>query len=182
MGCTYEILTVTMKKKEHMEQFIEMFNELLKEDFSDEDFEISMDDVEEWDRQFQLQVDAEPLFGMYEEGEQVEYIVCEFLKKVPMAECLVEYDCTFNNCADALYMEIEYKGQKLMLTRYYGDAAAIDYCPECNADFDEPLCTLKDYDPEADYSCPECNAKLEMDTGKSVEEFILVNGEWELQE
>lgn len=181
MGCTYDAVTVMMKEKVHLEKFIEMFNELLKEEW-DEDYELFADEIEEWDGMFQIQAEEEPMFSVYEEGEQIESIVYEFFKKVPNAEGLVEYDCTFNNCADALCVEWEYKNEKLIVTRWYGDTDGISYCPKCDTDFEEPLCTLKDYDPEADYICPECNAKLEMDTGKSVEEFILVNGEWELQE
>lgn len=181
MGCTYDIVTVTMKEKEHLETFIEMFNEILKEEW-DEDYEIFADEIEEYEGMFQIQVDEEPMFSVYEEGYQIDHVVEEFLKKVPNAECLVEYDCTFNNCGDALCVEWEYKNNKFIVTRWYGDNDAIHYCPKCDADFDEPLCFLKDYDPNTDYICPECGEKLKMDVTKIINEMILVNGEWEVLE
>lgn len=181
MGCTYEIVTVKMKKREHIEIFSKMFNELLKEDFYDEDFEILDDEIEEYDGEFQLQIDEEPLFGFYDEGGQIEYVVCEFLKKVSNAECVVEYHCTFNNCGDALYVKWNYLNQKFTVTRCYGEVDAIDYCPKCDTDFYEALCYLQDYDPEADYICPECGEKLEIDASKIIEEMILMDGEWVTQ-
>ena len=179
MGCTYDVVTVTMKKREHIQLFCQLFSELLKEDFDDEHFEVLVDDIEECDGEFQLQVEGEPLFDFYNDGYQIEYLMCEFLKKVPDAEYVVEYYCTFNNCGDALCVEWKNENRKCIVKRLYGDMAGIYYCPECDANFYEPLCLLEDYDPDIDYICPECGIKLKMNVSKIVQEMSLTEDEEE---
>jgi hypothetical protein len=177
MGCTFDNVMLTCENKEIADKFAETFNRVLTEDlyYGKAEFELFSDDNPD---EYITTADAEPMFYSYEDGSQVEDAVCEFAKENAEEKFTVEYNCTFSNCGDALYIRFEYKDNCLTVTERYANADAISYCEECDADFDEPLCFLDDYDPDEEYVCSECGAMLKLDFDENIRTLTLINGEW----
>ncbi|MBR4027149.1 MAG: hypothetical protein IKJ01_06280 [Lachnospiraceae bacterium] len=179
MGCTYDVINVTVKNEEDAKIFVETFNEIMPEYLYDEEIELSFEDIREECGFFNIGIGQEPLFRRYEQGEQVTELLLEFLKRAPEADCFAEHYCTFNNCGDALFLEYQYKDKVLHIREVYAESNALDYCEECDEEFyDEPLCTIDDFEVGKIYKCPNCGAELTFEAWVQRYEAKLVDLEW----
>lgn len=177
MGCTRDIINAELKNKECREDFIAFFEEYLKEEFYFK---------KEWQERFYefrgkenekqwFYVDCEPLFRRANGNELIELLAIEFAKKYPENDFYISYYCTFSNCGDVIDMDFYYVSNKNEITikETYGDDNAINYCEECDAEFDEPLVYLEDYDDNETYTCPECGAELTMYVSRASRKICL---------
>ena len=57
---------------------------------------------------------------------------------------------------------------------------SLDYCEECDKDFDPPMFTLLTFDPSRKYVCPRCGTDLLKQFKPTVKSFELklINNEW----
>ena len=126
------------------------------------------------EKDFWIFVDAEPLFTCYEDGDQVDKLVREFVKKYPEENLTVEYMATFNNCGDAYCINFNYcaKDKRLEIKNIYGEYSALDMCPECEEGF-EPLVFLEDFEEEKTYTCPYCGAEISLNAHKEIKKIKL---------
>ena len=179
MGCTYDIIEATFKEEDLAEEFLEMFSAILGDELYD-DISFLGDEIsiEEFGDSVCLTIEGEPLFTSYEDGEQLMDVVLTFLSLHPEIKFEATYDCTFNNCGDHLYMKYIYQNNLLTLKRWNADFYLLG-CPECEAEWDEPIYTMIGEDD----ICPSCGADLELaGVFTSVDEIPLIDGEWQLPE
>lgn len=179
MGCTYDVIEVKLKEREHAEKFVEMFNQILAEELYWEDCGLMEEDIEEEDDYYFISAEAEPLFCTYDMGRQLADVVFPFLKAVPEAELEASINITFNNCGDQLYLLFEYEDGLLKMKQYYSDCWFMS-CPECEEDFVEIPCFEEDSDEPP--VCPYCGAELDMQVDVDCWEIPLVDGEWQYPE
>ena len=187
MGCSFDRLGATLRRKEDIKTFVEIYNRELKDQFywGEDDF-LSEDDFEHiGGGLYCMSVEQEPLFKMMENGAPYEDMIMTYLAAVPDANFSAWYECTFNNCGDIVSHTYSYKNGELRIERRYADNASLDYCPECDWDAyededceDDTLCLLEDYDPEKEYVCPNCGEVIDWDVDIIHETMKLVDGKW----
>ncbi len=173
MGCTFDQLRISLSKKEYGQAFSK---------FWDEFFEAN------WDLKFRkkrnkeeyaVEIEEEPLFSIYEDGTTLDSLFLSFLKSNPESVLKAEYS---ND--EGLFLRYEYQNFVLTRTKVYDDEGygtnGIDYCEECDEEFEPPIFTLANFDPSKKYLCPECGSLLNEQFTPSIEktEFRLADNDW----
>lgn len=176
MGCTHDYVNINLKTREMAETALELFAELLEEDLYGSFFDIDEIDIEEKEDGFWIHIDEEPLFNSWEEGEQIEYFVKEFVKRYPDEYFYLDDTASFNNCGDTTYYEYRYdeKVKELTIRTVWAEDGGLYICPECEEDFDgEALVYIEDYKEGEIYTCPHCDAEITFDAEESIEKIKL---------
>ena len=164
MGCTYDVINAKVKNMDDAKKFIDFFNNFFKDDLYFQDYEIDESFITENEETNELwiNIDEEPLFRMMSGEESIELFVENFSKKHPKLSYYLNYICTYNNCSDAFYMEVNYDGDnKIKLRKVWADDEGIFMCPKCEEDFEEALCYIDDFEEDKVYTCPFCGADIE---------------------
>lgn len=165
MGCSYDVIQANIKK-EHKEKFIELFNKILAEDLYDDEYCIADEDCfEDSGDRSEFSIDAEPLFSVMENGEQLVPFFKKFLAECPDNEFDAEYECTFNNCAAMALLNFSFADGTMTVRYRYTETGFISECPECGYEDEdeEDLFTLHDYEEGKELVCPSCGAVLELE-------------------
>lgn len=174
MGCTYDIIEAKFNEECVVEKFLEMFADILGDDlYYGDDWDPDCVDVDCVAGDFYIIIEDEPLFCSFDDGEQLTDVVLAFLKQYPNIKFEATYNCTFNNCGDQLFTKYEYDHNRLTIKHWYADFYVLG-CPECGAEWDEPIYTLDGED-----ECPECGANLELaGVDYYTHDIPLIDGEW----
>ena len=165
MGCTYDVIQANIKK-EHKNKFIELFNKVLAEDIYDDEWCVADEGCFEDDgERSEFGIDAEPLFAMMDNGEQLIPFFKKFLAECPDEEFTAEYECTFNNCAAMAIINVTFDGETMTIRRRYAETGYITECPDCGYEDEdgEDLFTLHDYEEGQELTCPSCGAVLDIE-------------------
>lgn len=176
MGCTYDVVSARFNNKDDAKKFLEAFNEILRDDFYDSDFDAIVGHIHKTDEygREHIMMDVEPMFKLAEGCEIMEYFAVEFAKRYPEIKFHIFYECTYNNCPDAIIAEFDYDGDGIIKFKgTYGEDSGIYMCPECEAEFDEALVYLDDYNPNEKYFCPECGEEIEFDVSFEEREIVV---------
>jgi hypothetical protein len=164
MGCSYDVIHVELENKKQVEAFIEIFNRELEDELYWDENKISLDSFEEDMDKFILDIDDEPFFAHMYNGDQLYDVFIPFLKMFPEAKFYADYECTFNNCGDAVYLKFEYNGNNILkVEERYSESYGIEYCPECDTELFDEICCISDYNKDEEYTCPNCGAQLYYD-------------------
>ena len=181
MGCTFDFVSIKVRRGEQAQRFISAFAGMLECSgylYEDVDLSSAAELFVEDEEGFRFELDAEPLFKMYEEGAQVLEILKDAISEAPEIELTAEYLCTFNDCGDALFVTYGYEGGKLTVVEKYSPVGEyLEYCEGCGADF-EAVCNIADFDPANSYECPECGESLAYEMSIEQIEYTLSDGEW----
>ncbi len=181
MSCTFDFVSVRVYHGEQAHEFISAFSDTLEKSgylYEDVDLSSAAELFVEDEEGFYFELDAEPLFKMYEEGAQVLDILKSAAAAAPEAEVSAEYLCTFNDCGDALFVTYSYADGKLVVVEKNSPAGEyLEYCEGCGADF-EAVCNIADFDPSETYECPECGESLSYEMSIEQIEYTLTDGEW----
>lgn len=189
MGCSFDRFYATFKKKEDTKVFTEIYNEKLKDDlyWGEDDFLSEDDFLLDAIGNYDLGIEAEPLFKMMENGAQFVDVIFAYLESVPNEPFYAEYECTFNNCGAIVFTTYEYANGELKITDKNSEDSYLDYCPECewcaydDDDFeDEAICTIDEWDENEIYRCPKCGAILEWDIFVDKAIWKMIDGKLEL--
>ena len=78
MGCSYDIFTGTLKQKEYIPDFVQLWNSVLEDDLYDDWALMDKDRFEKEKDGYHFGIDSEPLFCTMENGDQVERFLIEF--------------------------------------------------------------------------------------------------------
>ncbi len=181
MSCTFDFVSVRVSHGVQAQQFISAFAGMLESSgylYEDVDLSSAAELFVEDEEGFCFELDAEPLFKMYEEGAQVLGILKDAVAEAPEVVLTAEYLCTFNDCGDALFVTYGYEGGKLTVVEKYSPVGEyLEYCEGCGADF-EAVCNIADFDPANSYECPECGESLAYEMSIEQIEYTLLDGEW----
>lgn len=175
MGCTFDQLTISLSKKEYGQAFSKFWNEFFSANW-DLKFRKKRNKEE-----YSIKIEEEPLFSIYEDGQTLDCLFLSFLKSNPESFLKAEYS---ND--EGLFLRYEYQNSELTRTMIYDDEGCgtngIDYCEECDAEFDPPIFTLASFDPQKKYICPECGSILNEQFTPSIEKakFKLTEGDWRM--
>lgn len=183
MGCSYDRFNAMLPSETHAEAFAELFNQMLKEElYWGEDSFITPNNFScGLCEEYYIDVDDEPLFNMMDNGSQLVNVILEYIKCFPDDEFSANYYCTFNNCGAVFMTDYKYNGnRRLRLEHRWSENESLSYCNECDTAFwENPICTIEDYEEGEVYHCSNCGAELEWDA--NIEEvFFELNGDsWE---
>ena len=122
MGCTFDFMSVRVGQGEQTQAFISAFADTMEKSgylYEDVDLSSAAELFVEDEEGYYFELDAEPLFKMYEEGAQVLGILKDALAAAPDVEMTAEYLCTFTDCGDALFVTYSYCGGKLTVVEKY---------------------------------------------------------------
>ncbi len=163
MGCSYDVFRATLKQKEYKEDFVRLWNEVLKDELYDDWAVASMENFEENDTEgYNFGIDSEPLFRTMENGAQIHIFLTKFLQSHPDAHLTAEYECTFNNCGDMVVSYFTYENNILHIKTLYSENSYIDECPECECELENEI-SLYDWNEDKPMLCPECGCELKFD-------------------
>ena len=107
MGCSCDIINITVESEEIAQHALDIFNEVLKDRLYDDET-IKMDDlvctnesIPKFDYKWTtFCIEGEPLFSSYEEDACIDDFVRAFIEKMPENRIDVEQETTFNNCGE----------------------------------------------------------------------------------
>lgn len=168
---TYDKLKVTLSSKDEAEDFIALWDSVFEETFGFEYFEVN--------GVFTISVEAAPLFSTFENGSRIDRVVLDCLKKHPSSTFELEY-------TNGIGIAFKYTFKDGILIRKMicdsdgFERDGMDYCEECDSEFDPAVFTLLSFDPEKEYLCPSCGTDLLEQFRPTVETFEikLVSNEW----
>lgn len=173
MGCIFEKVNLNFGSKEHALNFIDLYNEMLKEDIYDE---LTENDVWVSDSGCSIHLDDTPIFKPMERGELLNDVAERFLNENPDAKFSADYECSFSNCGDTTITTYEYVNGVLTIYCRWGELPYENYCEECEYDsFEdedgdgEPIVRLEDWEPDKEYTCPQCGAVIPFEAGRFVQ-------------
>ena len=183
MGCTYDIISVNIKK-ENKNDFIKLFNSLLEDCLYDDWCMADEDCFEDDGKRTTFGMDQEPVFTMMENGAQLDDVFVAFLAAHPDNDFYAEYECTFNNCGAMVLKYYTFCDGILKIHSKYAEEGYVTNCPECGCegeDEDGLLC-LADWDSSSTFTCPECGAELELeDASEDFEEIDVAEAVLEIE-
>ena len=180
MGCTTDVINAKFKKEEDIKLFIDLFNEILKDDLYYDEYDLEDIKIEKEEDEYHIFFENEPMFYTADGIEITKHFVKEFVSAYPEIHFSMDYFCSYSNCGDVNLTEYSYSGNnKIFVKETYSDQEGIYMCEECEEDFDEPLVFFDEYDENVDYLCPECGAKNTLDVGINEYYIEFINERWE---
>jgi hypothetical protein len=178
MGCVFETVNVYFGNKNHATNFINIFNEMLKDEIYEE---LTEDCVRVQDSGCSIYLNDTPIFKSIERGEQLNDVIVRFLKENPAAEFSADYYCAFSNCGDTTITTYEYAEGILTIDYRSGELPYESYCEECDYDSletddddAEPIVRLEDWEEDKVYTCPNCGAVIEFDAYHCVNRIQII--------
>lgn len=188
MGCSYDMLGATIRRKEDIKTFVEIFNEELKYDIDgidpDGDGFLNENDFESDGNSYSTFIAAEPLFNEMENGAQFKRVVLEYLKAVPDVPFSAWYRCTYDNCGAIDTSNYNYSDGVLKIESRHSKDSELDWCRTCDWNayeddvYTDVVCTAEEYEPDKEYSCPKCGASLKFDVRIFYKTLKLIDGNW----
>lgn len=180
MGCSYDIFTGTLKQKEYIPDFVQLWNSVLEDDLYDDWALMDKDRFEKEKDGYHFGIDSEPLFCTMENGDQVERFLIEFFKLHPDAEFIGDYECTFNNCGDMCLKNFTYSDGVIHVKALYSEEPYVEECPECGrtGEDGDDLFSMHDWEEDKPFICPECGYEIEMDVGVDEYDIDVNTGEY----
>jgi hypothetical protein len=178
MGCVFETVDIRFGNREHAINFINIYNEMLKDEIYDN---LTENDVRVGDSGCTIHLDDTPIFKSIERGEQLNDVVERFLNENSDAEFSADYYCAFSNCGDTTITTYEYDDGILTIDYRGGELPYESYCEECEYDSletddddAEPIVRLEDWEPDKVYTCPNCGAVIEFEACHFVNRIQIV--------
>ena len=163
MGCTYDVINVKLNNLNDAVIFINIFNQVLKNDFYFKDFKVEDDSIEDNGSEVLINIEGEPLFAHAEGVELCECLIKEFVRIHPTINIQLDYSCTYSNCGEALYAKFDYcKSNIINVKIISADYDGIFWCEECDEEFEEALLYIEDYEDGKTCICPNCGATLSL--------------------
>ena len=104
MSCTVDTFNADFGTKGHALAFIQVFNEMLKDDLY-VNHEMGERDIEFKFDQYSISIDESPWFTMAERGGQLRPVIERFLRENPDVSFYAYYSCAFTNCGDTTYID-----------------------------------------------------------------------------